>query len=434
MSAKLVGKHSKLTTIARIRNTVLENVSARVRNRRVKLMLKKMRKLWIWFVVFVLRTNTKPRMKTRRKSKPDYLRGGTYKTLSGLLENIDIVQERLLCKTIYSETHRKTRKALRNLGPYIPHVGSKTHTSKVMDTTKLSAIIFVALSRKNSEREKVKFKGSEELVDACPSEFIYAVKAPKRLGFDLIKPRHKSLAVYECGIAFRDPSDDKLAWTSFYSSVNKAGEVEILRQRMPKQIAIPIPSGARGKHTCYRKKNSIPSSGSNVFMQMNHWGYSTIDGEPIQEYWDSVEDYLRGIFCMAINFWMYKDQQWSVSIQKQGYRVTFSVPMKETKYYFKDREKTALTPTGKIKTIIHYVREHQRHVNNKITMVKEHLRGMRKFHWHSCLCCVTAPKFHLFASQDFVAAPSDFDDSSEAYVEIDDVAKMLANLEDHQNV
>jgi hypothetical protein len=67
-------------------------------------------------------------------------------------------------------------------------------------------------------------------------------------------------------------------------------------------------------------------------------------------------------------------------------------------------------------------------------MVKEHLRGMRKFHWHSCLCCVTAPKFHLFASQDFVAAPSDFDDSSEAYVEIDDVAKMLANLEDHQNV
>jgi len=420
LSAKLVGKHSKLITIARIRNTVLENVSARVRNRRVKLMLKKMRKLWIWFVVFVLRTNTKPRMKTRRKSKSNYLRGGTYKTLSGLLENIDIVQERLLCKTIYSETHRKTRKALRNLGPYIPHVGSKTHTSKVMDTTKLSAIIFVALSRKNSEREKVKFKGSEELVDACPSEFIYAVKAPKRLGFDLIKPRHKSLAVYECGIAFRDPLDDKLAWTSFYSSVNKAGEVEILRQRMPRKVSFPKKPGRCGQE-------------SGTYTQMNHWGHSTIDGEPIQECWESVESFLRCIFCSAINFWMYKDQQWSVSIQKRGYRVTFSVPMKETKYYFKDREKTALTPTGKIKTIIHYVREHQRHVNNKITTVKEHLRGMRKFHWHSCFCCVTAPKFHLFTSQDFVAAPSDFDDSRETYVEIDDVAKMLANLEDHQD-
>jgi len=83
-------------------------------------MLKKMRKLWIWFVVFVLRTNTEPRINPRRKSKP-VGRVGTYKTLSGLLENIDIVQERLLCKTIYSETHRKTRKALRNLGPYIPH-------------------------------------------------------------------------------------------------------------------------------------------------------------------------------------------------------------------------------------------------------------------------------------------------------------------------
>ena len=149
MSAKLVERHSRLITIARTRNIVLENVSVQVIDRRVKLMFKKMQQLWIWFVVFVLRTNTKPRINPRRKSKP-VGRVGTYKTLSGLLENIDIVQERLLCKTIYSETHRKTRKALRNLGPYIPHAESKTHTSKVMNTTKLSAIIFVALSRKDS--------------------------------------------------------------------------------------------------------------------------------------------------------------------------------------------------------------------------------------------------------------------------------------------
>jgi hypothetical protein len=358
-------------------------------------------------------------MKTRRKSESDYLRGGTYKTLAGLLENIDTIQERLLCKTVYSETHRKTRKALMNLGPYIPYAGSKTHTSKVLNTTKLSSIMFVALSRKDSEREKVKFKGYEELVDACPSEFIYAVKEPKRLGFGLIKPRHKSLAIYECGIAFRDMSDDKLAWISFYSSVNKAGEVEILRQRMPKQISFPKKSGRCGQD-------------SGVYTQMNHWGHSTMDEEPIQACWGSVEDFLRCIFCSAINFWMYKDQQWSVSLRKQGYRVTFSVPMKDTKHYFKDREKTALTPTGKIKTIIHYVREHQRRVNNKITTVKEHLRGMREFYWHDCLCCVTAPTFHRFSSQNFVAAPIDFDDSSEAYVEIDDMAKRLANLEDSQ--
>jgi hypothetical protein len=381
-------------------------------------MIKQMREIWNWFVVLIRRPKTKPRMKTRRMSKP-VGRVGTYKTLSGLLENIDIVQERLLCKTIYSETHRKTRKALRNIGPYIPHVGSKTHTSKVLDTTKLSSIMFVALSRKNSEREKVKFKGYEELVDACPSEFIYAVKAPKHLGFDLIKPIRMPLAVYECGIAFRDISDDKLAWISFYSSVNKAGEVEILQQRMPKHISFPKKSGRCGQD-------------SGGYTQMNHWGHSTMDGEPIQDCWESVEDFLRCIFCSALNFWMFKDQQWSVSIRKQGYRVTFSVPMKETKYYFKDREKTALTPTGKKKTIIHYVREHQRHVNNKITTVKEHLRGIREFQWNDCLCCVTAPTFHQFSSQNFVATPSDFDDSSEPYVEIDDMAKMLANLEDSQ--
>jgi len=382
-------------------------------------MLKQMRKIWDWFVMLIRRPKTKPRMKTRRMSKP-VGRVGTYKTLSGLLENIDIVQKRLLCKTLYSETHRKTRKALRNIGPYIPHVGSKTHTSKVLDTTKLSSIMFVALSRKNSERKKIKFKGSVELEDSCPSEFIYAVKAPKRLGCDLKKPGHKSLAVYECGIAFRDISDDKLAWVSFYSSVNKAGEVEILRQRMPKRISFPIKRGRCGQYS------------GGAYIQRNQWGLSTMDKEPIQDCWESVEAFLRCIFCSALNFWMYKDQQWSVSIRKQGYRVTFSVPMKETKYYFKDREKTALTPTGKKKTIIHYVREHQRHVNNKITTVKEHLRGIREFQWNDCLCCVTAPTFHRFSSQNFVEAPSDFDDSGESYVEIDDMAKMLANLEDSQ--
>lgn len=361
----------------------------------------------------------KPQGKRRKKRKPRNS-NGSYKTLSALLEDIDVVQERLLCKTVYSEVSKRTRKALIKLGPYIPYETAKIHSCRVEEPKKLSALMFVSFSKKDNANHKARFKDGLGLVDVCPQEFGYAVKAPKRLPPGISKPRHRSIAVYECGAAIREPKIEKMVWTSFYVSVDGDGEVEVLRRKMARRVSLPRKAGRRGHN------------GGSYTREV--WDYSSLEDGDLMEVFDTVEQYLKFEFCGVANFWAHKDKQWSVSVRRKGYRATFSVPMKETKYYFKGRERTALTRTGKIKTIIHHVREHQRDIGDRIITVREHLRGMREFIWHDCLCCVTAPRFHLFNTQAFTSVPDYIPDGSdESYIEINHVAKWIAGLEDHQD-
>ena len=95
------------------------------------------------------------------------------------------------------------------------------------------------------------------------------------------------------------------------------------------------------------------------------------------------------------NWWVDRDLRWNVSVHKGQDRVTFGVEQENTKTYFANREKMVLASDGKAKRIIHYVREHERVTPTKVTMVKEHIRGIREFNWNGYHCVVTAPKFHL---------------------------------------
>jgi len=110
-----------------------------------------------------------------------------------------------------------------------------------------------------------------------------------------------------------------------------------------------------------------------------------------------------------MNWWISREENWSVAVKKAGERITFAIPKKLTAQFFKDRIKVT-NDAGSTKRIIHHVREHEREVGEGKTTVKEHIRGLANFDWKGYDCRVTAPKFNGFLSSDWILEGQVFDD------------------------
>jgi hypothetical protein len=126
-----------------------------------------------------------------------------------------------------------------------------------------------------------------------------------------------------------------------------------------------------------------------------------------------------------------RDSRWNVVVKKNGERVTFGVDNSQTSYYFKDRDKSVKTATGQTKKIVHYVKKHERKVNDKTTVVKEHIRGLQEFDWAGYHCQVISPKFQAQTAATFTAPGEDgssMEPSNVVY--LSKVGKMLADAEE----
>jgi hypothetical protein len=137
----------------------------------------------------------------------------------------------------------------------------------------------------------------------------------------------------------------------------------------------------------------------------------------------------KNLFVSMHEWWSDRDTRWNVVVKKNGERVTFGVDNSQTSYYFKDRDKSIKTATGQTKKIVHYVKEHERKVNDKTTVVKEHIRGLQEFNWASYHCQVVSPKFQAQTSATFTAPGDDSVESSNV-VYLSKVGKMLADAEE----
>ena len=118
-----------------------------------------------------------------------------------------------------------------------------------------------------------------------------------------------------------------------------------------------------------------------------------------------------------------------------GERVTFGVNNDQTPYYFKDRDKTIRTPTGQAKKIVHYVKEHERKYGDKITMVKEHIRGLQEFEWAGYQCNVISPKLQAKTAANFTLPSEDVevDEDTSNVVYLSKVGKALADSEERRS-
>lgn len=85
-------------------------------------------------------------------------------------------------------------------------------------------------------------------------------------------------------------------------------------------------------------------------------------------------------------------EDFQVRAERFGISVAFSVAMGRTPYFFKDRQ-TEVTTDGKRRRIFHAVVEHKRvGRSGKVSTVKAHYRGERKFMWHDEKITITRPE------------------------------------------
>jgi hypothetical protein len=332
----------------------------------------------------------------RRKSRA--------RTLGGLLDSLDTTFASLTrTASPGSFTNAELRTGLRNLGPYVPLNGRELLAGvrlEITDATKFSTLMFVARNMGEHNNEEWLYP-----------DFVYASRL-KKLPWDVQPLPGIS---YECGLAVR-ASAKKLWWVGFYVTIDPiTGAVSACHQLLQDRVTIK-----NGEYT--RKR----------------WGVSPYAAAEWGKNDDERNEALANIFANLFRFWHEKDSMWSVSVRKGGKRVTFCVPQDETKTYFSDRDKTALTSAGKRRPIMHFVNEHQRVVDDgKLATVRSHIRGLRRFDWKGYECAITAPQFHRFNSLSFDLAPRlmedmDEEDRAQKLITADRLGRIIADAEDSQ--
>ena len=224
--------------------------------------------------------------------------------------------------------------------------------AKVNKQAGLPAILFIADNM-----------GEHKDKDGMYPDFFFAIKQKK---FPWYVAKKKGTA-YKCGFGYRSREKKKIYWVYFFVTIDADGTVNTTHQLH--HVPITTPSGA------YTRKQ---------------WLMSSWDGEN--------KDITDKAVCFWVtehfNFWGERRNMWSTTVKKDSHRAVFYIDPKDTKDYFKNRDKV-VTVNGTSKRIIHLVEEHERtYSNGKKTKIREHIRGLSVFSWNNYSCYVTAPEYH----------------------------------------
>jgi hypothetical protein len=117
-----------------------------------------------------------------------------------------------------------------------------------------------------------------------------------------------------------------------------------------------------------------------------------------------------------------------IAAKKGNMTAVFSVAMERTPYFFQDRD---VGLEGK-KRVFHIVKAHQRTTGDKVSFVRTHFRGERKFRWNGYDVDISVPGWHSVNLAEFNVGAVDPDRKEIAGDTIDmkDVAKTLVGLID----
>jgi len=318
------------------------------------------------------------------------------KTFSDLLDNLDYTFNCVKLPTMKeSWLERDSVIGLKKIGIHVPNPWNAkvSHEDAKVDTTKtLPSIMCISTATAKSVNTK----------EYLYPKIIFAVKL-KKLPWHVAQ---KSGIPYQFGMAC--DLNEKLFWIYMYITVNKStGEIQFCDELRVKAHRI------NRQKTFYNRTWSSPS-------------YLEDTLRTIEE----NKNFAKSSFVAMHDWWLERDARWNVVVKKNGDRVTFGVDNSQTPYYFKDRDKSIKTATGQTKKIVHYVKEHDRKVNDKKTVVKEHIRGLQEFNWAGYNCLVVSPKFQAQTSATFTVAAGDEDLGQNDVVYLSKVGKLLADLEE----
>ena len=339
----------------------------------------------------------------------DQIKQSFPQSFSELLDNLESMFAKIKLPTKFSDLHADERVGLTRLGIYLPHPWFADNPAvvkqpRVKELTKLPAIVCVAFPHQvNGCLEPT----NDDTNDRCSPHLLYAIKAKNiPLGVQAV-----SGIPYKVGMAF--DFKGKLLWYSLWASIDPmTGQITFCRE--------------------LRHKACTFKNGGGYMQRINKLPAIFDADEEVKRSAEAQYHIYEVLFAQVFNWWIErKDKSWSVAVNNNKQRMTFSINRNDTKKYFADRDKTILTSTGKTKKIVHYVADHKRIVNGKDVFIKEHLRGERKFTWNGYDCVVAAPKFNELATVTFDTASSDEDLLSDIkFIGLNKVAKLLAAYED----
>ncbi len=291
---------------------------------------------------------------------------------------------------------------LKKLGAHVPNpwqtVWHDNADNLKIDASNLPAMMFIAIP---SDHE-----GAKKNNQVCP-DFMFGIKH-KKLPWNVEKI---SGVPYKIGMAYR--MDKKLFWICAWVVVHRDGSYEFCKEHTTKAVYV---TKGRNKGYAYNKKAFVK-------------GALVEDEEETKR---NGELGARNFFKWMVDWWQGRNERWSVSVKKSGDRVTFAVDKSLTKKYFADRDKTIKTASGRNKKIVHYVKEHQRNYDGKITTVKEHIRGLNEFNWKGYKCLISAPEFGMTLTSSFKAGAEEIEptDDIRQFISTAKVGAMLAQHED----
>ena len=179
---------------------------------------------------------------------------------------------------------------------------------------------------------------------------------------------------YRCAHIFF--MDGKSYGCSFYVAVGKNGELTLLRERGPiRQI---LPGGNTIKRFDWAHSESLV------------WCHNRRN-ECCKD--ETLEQWAFVHFCICVNWSsMPASDELLVRCKRGNVCAALNISTKRTPYFFQDRE-TTLAVDGKRKRIFHIVRAHTRDLGDgRLSEVKEHYRGERKFTWGGHKVVISLPK------------------------------------------
>lgn len=309
-------------------------------------------------------------------------------TLSSLLDTIELTFDACKIKDDkLSWLDKPSRLALRRVGAHVPFANLENYEwfselgAEIPQSCKqFPSVMMLSTNFKFSKEGTGKGK--------YPS-FMFAFKHEKT------PPHVQKIAgtLYQFGMAFEEKT---LIWVYCWVVIKKDMSIEICKEHYVENINISPNGRSKGS---FSKKIFDTAYMAKTYRKNEEDGIATV----------------KLGFISLFNFWNQRQEKWNVSVAKGKNKVTFCIDKSLTKVFFSDREKKVKTPTGKAKTIVHYVKEHTRIVNNQPILIKEHLRGVNAFNWRGYQCLVAAPEFQDLTLNNF-NIPAVFDDDEELQI------------------
>lgn len=330
-------------------------------------------------------------------------------SLSELLDSLDGTFQAVRLPTMKGSWLSKDSViGLRKLGVHVPNPWAMLWASEgpvCVDTRKaMPGLMSVSLCGATVHRESGR---------VYPS-IMFGIKAAK-LPYNVTQ---RAGVPYQFGMAY--PFQGEMLWVYLWLTIDRAtGAIQICDELRPRVVKVP----------CAHPASRRTAGGRSRSYSVSQWQKPQMliaDGESQMR--KDADMTAMSLFRALFNWWVARDERWSVVVKKNGERVTFAIDKTMTRSYFADRDKSIKSKAGTTKKIIHFVRAFER---KNGSYVKEHVRGLREFEWNGYHCAVTAPHFNGVTTADFSLASVDEDDlTNEGHYALSKVGKLLADMED----